>query len=57
MKQAGVSTGADFQRRNGGNTAFAIPSPGRRKSGNWVVESVPLLPSRQARKQSKDEAA
>ncbi len=47
----------DFQRRNGGNTAFAIPSPGRRSSGNWVVESVPLLPSRQARKQSKNEAA
>jgi phenylpropionate dioxygenase-like ring-hydroxylating dioxygenase large terminal subunit len=25
-----------------GKTAFAIPSPGRRTSGNWVLEPVPL---------------
>ena len=23
-------------------TAFAIPSPGRRESGNWVLDTVPL---------------
>ena len=46
-----------FQSRNGTNTAFAIPSPGRRTSGNWVVEPVPLTPSRAARKQSKEQAA
>ncbi|RMF97963.1 MAG: aromatic ring-hydroxylating dioxygenase subunit alpha [Gammaproteobacteria bacterium] len=47
----------EFGRRNGKDTAFAIPSPGRRESGNWVIEPVPLLPSRAARKQSRDEAA
>ena len=46
-----------FHRRNGKQTAFAIPSPARRESGNWVVEPVPLLPSRAARTHSKDEAA
>lgn len=30
-------------RENGGETAFAIPSPGRRTSGNWVLETVPLF--------------
>ena len=45
----------NFQERNGKATAFAIPSPARRESGNWVLEPVPLLPSREARKQSKDD--
>jgi phenylpropionate dioxygenase-like ring-hydroxylating dioxygenase large terminal subunit len=26
-----------------GKAAFAIPSPGRRTSGNWVIEPVPLV--------------
>jgi phenylpropionate dioxygenase-like ring-hydroxylating dioxygenase large terminal subunit len=46
-----------LQQRNGKSTAFAIPSPARRESGNWVLEPVPLLESREARKQSKDQAA
>jgi phenylpropionate dioxygenase-like ring-hydroxylating dioxygenase large terminal subunit len=46
-----------FQGRNAGNTAFAIPSPARRTSGNWVIETVPMVPSRAARKHSRDEAA
>ncbi|MCC5794140.1 MAG: aromatic ring-hydroxylating dioxygenase subunit alpha [Chromatiales bacterium] len=40
----------EFTRRNGKETAFAIPSPARRESGNWVVEPMPLLKSRAARK-------
>jgi len=44
-----------FQARNGKTTAFAIPGPARRTAGNWVLEPVPLLPSREARKQSKDD--
>jgi len=27
-----------------GDVAMAIPCPGRRESGNWVLDSVPLLP-------------
>ena len=30
-----------------GETAFAIPSPDRRTSGNWVLDSVPLIAGRQ----------
>jgi len=26
------------------NTAFAIPSPARRESGNWVLDTIPLVP-------------
>ncbi len=44
-----------FQARNGKTTAFAIPGPARRTAGNWVLEPVPLLPSREARKQSKND--
>ena len=40
----------EFTRRNGKDTAFAIPSPRRRGSGNWVLEPVPLLGSRAERK-------
>jgi hypothetical protein len=44
----------DFKSRNAkGNIAFAIPCPGRRTSGNWVLETVPLLKSREARKEAK----
>jgi len=46
-----------FNQRNAGNTAFAIPSPARRNSGNWVIEPVPMVPTRAARKHSRDEAA
>ena len=48
----------EFRKRTGKDTAFAIPSPGRRESGNWVLEPVPLLDSREARKRSlADKAA
>jgi phenylpropionate dioxygenase-like ring-hydroxylating dioxygenase large terminal subunit len=41
----------DFKARNAkGNTAFTIPSPGRRSEGNWVLEPVPLISSREARR-------
>ncbi len=43
----------EFNRRNGKDTAYAIPSPGRRESKNWVIESVPLMESREQRKLSK----
>ncbi|MBM4196397.1 MAG: aromatic ring-hydroxylating dioxygenase subunit alpha [Gammaproteobacteria bacterium] len=31
-------------RAKQGDIAMAIPSPGRRESGNWVLDTVPLLP-------------
>ena len=31
-------------RNNAGDIAYAIPSPGRRTSKNWVLDTVPLLP-------------
>jgi hypothetical protein len=40
----------DFQARNGEEAAFAIPSPARRTSGNWVLEEVPRIKSRESRK-------
>jgi phenylpropionate dioxygenase-like ring-hydroxylating dioxygenase large terminal subunit len=40
----------EFTRRNNKTTAFAIPSPRRREGGNFVVEAVPLIGSREARK-------
>jgi len=44
----------EFKSRNArGNIAFAIPSPGRRTSGNWVLETVPLLKNREAHKEAQ----
>ena len=43
----------EFKRRDGKDTGFAIPSPARRTSGNWVLEEIPLLKSRAARKATK----
>lgn len=43
----------EFNRRNGKDTAFAIPSPARRDSKNWVVEAVPLVRNRAERKAAK----
>ena len=31
-------------RENQGDIAYAIPSPGRRESGNWVLDHIPLMP-------------
>jgi phenylpropionate dioxygenase-like ring-hydroxylating dioxygenase large terminal subunit len=47
----------EFHRRNGKSTAFAIPCPARRESGNWVVEEIPRIRSRAERKARKDQAA
>ena len=32
-------------QENHGDVAYAIPCPERRNSGNWVLESVPLMPA------------
>jgi phenylpropionate dioxygenase-like ring-hydroxylating dioxygenase large terminal subunit len=38
--------------------AFAIPSPGRREGGNWVLDTVPLMPGGEAvRKRRMDTVA
>ncbi|MCC5795233.1 MAG: aromatic ring-hydroxylating dioxygenase subunit alpha [Chromatiales bacterium] len=34
-------------RETAGDIAYAIPSPERRKSGNWVLDPVPLMPAEQ----------
>jgi phenylpropionate dioxygenase-like ring-hydroxylating dioxygenase large terminal subunit len=34
--------------RNGRRVAYAIPSPGRREHSGWVLDSVPLVPAREA---------
>jgi hypothetical protein len=33
----------DALAANGGRSAFAVPSPARRESGNWVINPVPLV--------------
>ena len=33
----------DALAADGGRSAFAVPSPGRRESGNWVINPVPLI--------------
>ena len=40
----------EFHRRNGKDVAFAIPSPARRESSNWVIEPIPLIEAKQAAK-------
>jgi phenylpropionate dioxygenase-like ring-hydroxylating dioxygenase large terminal subunit len=32
-------------RNNYGDVAYAIPCPDRRQSGNWVLDTVPLMPA------------
>ena len=39
-----------FKARNDTDTGFAIPSPDRRKSGNWVLEEIPRIRGRAERK-------
>lgn len=36
-------------REQRGDVAFAIPSPARRTSGNWVLDPVPLMPAHEAK--------
>lgn len=45
----------EFKKRHGKDKVYAIPSPGRRTSGNWVLEAVPTFKNRAARK-AADEA-
>lgn len=41
-----------------GNVAYAIPSPARRESGNWVLDPVPLMPAaKEASARAPKEAA
>jgi len=39
----------EFNRYNGTDRAFAIPSPARKQSGNWVLDAVPTIKSRAER--------
>ncbi len=41
-----------LNERNGTDVAYAIPCPARRTSGNWVLEPVPLVEGRAARKEA-----
>jgi phenylpropionate dioxygenase-like ring-hydroxylating dioxygenase large terminal subunit len=41
---------AKFNARHGKDKAYAIPSPSRRTSGNWVLKEIPLIKDRAERK-------
>ena len=41
---------AKFNARHGKDKAYAIPSPSRRTSGNWVLKDIPLIKDRAERK-------
>jgi phenylpropionate dioxygenase-like ring-hydroxylating dioxygenase large terminal subunit len=41
--QKGWRIDLDELKAKKGKVAFAIPSPGRRTSGNWVLDPVPLV--------------
>lgn len=40
-------------RSRQGDVAFAVPCPGRRESGNWVLDAVPLVAPRPAQAAAK----
>jgi len=42
---------SDTVENSKGRVAYAIPCPGRRRSKNWALESVPLVPASQERDQ------
>ena len=44
-------------RENAGDIAYAIPSPERRRSGNWVIDPVPLIGATAKDSASVDNAA
>ena len=46
----------EFNARNGKDTAFAIPCPARRTSGNWVIEEIPRIKNRAERKKIEQAA-
>ena len=35
-----------------GRVGYAIPSPSRREKGNWPLDTVPLIPATEAKKQA-----
>jgi len=47
----------EFKKNHGVDRAYAIPSPSRRASGNWVLDPVPLLKNRAERDRKDREAA
>ena len=47
----------EFKARQGMDKAYAIPSPSRRTSGNWVLDPVPLLKSRKEREEQDQDSA
>jgi len=46
----------EFNRRNGIGEALTIPCPGRRTSGNWVLDEVPRIKNRAERKKIENAA-
>jgi hypothetical protein len=44
-------------RTKRGDIGYAIPSPGRRTSGNWVLDAIPLLPEGAEQSSTADDAA
>jgi Vanillate O-demethylase oxygenase C-terminal domain len=45
-------------RADAGDVAYAIPSPGRRTSGNWVLDPIPLIaPSTKSSSQGSDQGS
>ncbi len=46
----------EFNRRHGKDMAYAIPSPARRTSGNWVLEEIPRIKNRAERKKIEQAA-
>ncbi|MGI9309694.1 MAG: hypothetical protein ACR2P6_10555, partial [Gammaproteobacteria bacterium] len=43
--QRGWRIDAKAMEKNDGYVAYAIPSPARRESGNWILDTIPLLQS------------
>lgn len=52
-KDRGWRIDLEAQRAQRLNKAFAIPSPGRRTSGNWVLDPVPLVPAAKEKKKTR----
>jgi phenylpropionate dioxygenase-like ring-hydroxylating dioxygenase large terminal subunit len=56
-KSRGWCLDSRTMRENQGDVAYAIPSPERRKSGNWVLDPVPLIPAVGNKARSVESAA
>ncbi len=55
-EQRGWCVDQQSMREQRGNVAFAIPSPGRRKSKSWVLDTVPLVPASETTGQPRQAA-